>query len=269
MSASWFHLAQVNVARAVAPLADPRLADFIANIARVNAAAEQAPGFVWRYLDDEESPSIGDSTLLFNLSVWEAPEALEDYVRGGAHLPIMRRRAEWFKRPDAPSLALWWLPAGDHPRPSEAMARLDFLARHGPTEAAFTFREPFPAPPAPEAEPVAGAVSYDGRRFAPVRNSANGDVDSATIFEYRQRGGRVRARYSGAGILFGSLVAASDARGALDVRYRHFTPEGNLRAGLCRSTPENLPGGRLRIHEDWQWTVADRSAGQSLLEELS
>ena len=76
------------------------------------------------------------------------------------------------------------------------------------------------------------------------------------MFEYRQTGGRVWARYGGPGVLFGSLVAASDAAGALDMRYRHFNPAGELRAGICRSTPEQLPDGRLRLHEEWQWTSA-------------
>lgn len=35
-----FELAQINVARAQAPLDDPLLADFVANLDRVNALAE-------------------------------------------------------------------------------------------------------------------------------------------------------------------------------------------------------------------------------------
>ncbi|MCB1018809.1 MAG: n-acetylglutamate synthase, partial [Acidobacteria bacterium] len=98
--------------------------------------------------------------------------------------------------------------------------------------------------------------------------SANGDVGQQTIFEYHQEGGRVWARYSGPGVLFGSLVAASDERGALDMHYRHFAPDGALRAGVCSSTPVELPDGRLRISERWQWTIGDGSSGESELEEI-
>ena len=268
MGGGWFHLAQVNIARAVAPLDDPRLADFVAQIEQVNAAAEESPGFVWRYQDDDETPSLADPRLLFNMSLWESPEALKSYVWGELHAPVMQRRAEWFERVEGPSLALWRLPAGEIPRPAEAMARLAFLERHGSSDAAFSFRDVPPPPEAPQSEGVEGAISYDGRRFASVTNTPNGDVGAETIFEYRQTGGRVRARYSGPGIAFGSLVAASDPAGALDMRYRHFTPEGELRAGTCRSTPERLPDGRLRLHEEWQWTTGDRSGGRSVLEEL-
>lgn len=167
-----------------------------------------------------------------------------------------------------PSLALWWLPAGERPRPAEAMARLAFLGKHGPTEAAFNFRGTFGPPEAPASDGVVGSICYGKRRFAAVSNGTNGDRDTETVFEYRQSGGRVRARYSGPGIVFGSLVAASDASGSLDMHYRRFTPEGALRAGQCRTTPEVLANGKLRLHEQWQWTTGDRSSGRSILKDL-
>jgi len=43
-----YELAQVNIARLVAPLDAPRLADFVAALDPVNAEADAAPGFVWR-----------------------------------------------------------------------------------------------------------------------------------------------------------------------------------------------------------------------------
>ena len=45
-------LAQLNVARMLAPLDSPELADFVASLAPVNAAADVAPGFVWRLADE-------------------------------------------------------------------------------------------------------------------------------------------------------------------------------------------------------------------------
>lgn len=63
----------------------------------------------------------------------------------------MRRRREWFERIES-YMALWWIPAGHIPTPAEGKARLDLLARLGPTPEAFAFRQPFPPP---GAEPVA------------------------------------------------------------------------------------------------------------------
>lgn len=45
-------LAQINIARVLAPTDSPLLADFVADLDRINALAEQSPGFVWRLKDD-------------------------------------------------------------------------------------------------------------------------------------------------------------------------------------------------------------------------
>ncbi len=111
-------------------------------------------------------------------------------------------------------------------------------------------------------------VSYHDRVFQPVQNSANGEVEAGTRFHYRQAGAVVWATYSGGGIQFGTLVATVDAAGVLDMRYSHVNQAGALMTGRCRSTPEVLPDGRLRLHEAWQWTSGDHSAGQSIVEEV-
>ncbi len=51
-------------------------------------------------------------------------------------------------------MALWWVPAGHVPTVAEGMARIAQIERHGPTETAFTFRQPFPAPDGSPARPV-------------------------------------------------------------------------------------------------------------------
>ena len=76
------HLAQLNIGRLRHEVGDPRMADFIDNLAFVNGLAERSPGFVWRYQDDSGSaidtrPFDGDPRMAINLSVWESVEALE------------------------------------------------------------------------------------------------------------------------------------------------------------------------------------------------
>ena len=46
------HLAQFNIARIRYPLDDPRMAEFVDNVARVNASGRKMPGFVWRLQDE-------------------------------------------------------------------------------------------------------------------------------------------------------------------------------------------------------------------------
>jgi heme-degrading monooxygenase HmoA len=148
-----FELAQVNLARPRAPLDAPLLAEFMAALDPVNARADQAPGFVWRLQDDAGNatgvPVFGDDALIVNLSVWESPEALRDWVyRDPEHLAVMRRRREWFARMET-FLCLWWVPAGHRPPVAEAEERLVHLRAHGPSQHAFTFRALFPQPGLP------------------------------------------------------------------------------------------------------------------------
>jgi hypothetical protein len=137
------HLAQVNVARLLAPVDSPRIADFVAALAPINALAEQSPGFVWRLQDDGgDATSIrvfDDEMIMINLSVWESTDALKEFVYRTDHRDYFRRRAEWFEPMDRPYAALWWVPPGHRPTTTEAVARLERLRSDGPTEQAFTF----------------------------------------------------------------------------------------------------------------------------------
>ena len=47
-----YQVAEINIATFRSPMADPVNADFIANLDRVNALAEAAPGFVWRLVGE-------------------------------------------------------------------------------------------------------------------------------------------------------------------------------------------------------------------------
>ncbi|MFF4341916.1 DUF3291 domain-containing protein [Kitasatospora sp. NPDC001540] len=147
---SGHHLAQVNVGRTVAPLDSPELADFVAQLADVNALAERSPGFVWRMVDEAGAdatglrPDEGDELLQINCSVWESVAALRDFTYRSDHLRVLARRREWFQRPEGPHQAMWWVPIGHRPSVAEAMARIAAIRAHGPGPEAFTFREAGP-----------------------------------------------------------------------------------------------------------------------------
>lgn len=111
-------------------------------------------------------------------------------------------------------------------------------------------------------------INYHDRFFRPVVNTENGEADTETLFHYRQEGDLVWATYGGGRIRFGTLVARIAADGSLDMRYQHMNGEGELLTGVCRSVPERLPAGRLRLHESWRWTCGDGSEGRSVVEEV-
>ena len=69
---------------------DPRMAEFVDNLALVNGLAERSAGFVWRYQDDSGSaidtrPFDGDPRMAINMSVWADVEALERFVWQTVH----------------------------------------------------------------------------------------------------------------------------------------------------------------------------------------
>lgn len=141
------HVAQVNIARMLAPLDSPQLRGFVDALEPVNALADRSPGFVWR-LQTEAGDATAirpyeDDRIMVNLSVWRSLPELWDFVYTSRHLEPLRRRREWFERVEA-YLALWWVPAGTLPTVEEAKRRLERLRREGAGPEAFTFREPFP-----------------------------------------------------------------------------------------------------------------------------
>ena len=160
---SRYRLAQINIARLVAPLTDPVMADFVANLAPINALAEASPGFVWR-LQTEHGDATGvrpydDDLIIINFSMWDDLNSLRDFVFRSAHAAVMKRRREWFERLTDEYIALWWVLADHRPTVAEAVARIEHLKRHSPSREAFTFREFYPAP-----DSVAGTLSSEPAR---------------------------------------------------------------------------------------------------------
>ena len=151
-----YHLAQINIGRLRAPIDDPQIAGFVARLDEINALAESSPGYVWRLKTSvgnaTELRPYDDQLIIVNMSVWESPEALRDYVYRSAHTDVMRQRRQWFERFAGMYYALWWVPIGHEPSIHEAKQRLDELQANGDTPRAFTFAKLFPAPgagPAP------------------------------------------------------------------------------------------------------------------------
>jgi hypothetical protein len=140
------YLAQLNIGRIKFPLDDLRMAEFVENLARINALAESSPGFVWRLQDDSGNATsieaYDDPDIIINMSVWESVDALKAYVYKTDHSDFLRRRHEWFERM-MPYMVMWWVPAGHIPTVAEAKERLVYLEQYGETARAFTLRNVF------------------------------------------------------------------------------------------------------------------------------
>jgi heme-degrading monooxygenase HmoA len=144
------HLAQINIGRLVAPVDDPKIAEFVAQLDSVNALAEASPGFVWRLQSDAGNATDiaynDDPFVIVNMSIWESLEALRNFVYRSDHIRVLRDRAKWFEKMDKPYYCLWWIPAGHRPSVAEGRERLEHYQRHGSTPYAFWFSQHFPQP---------------------------------------------------------------------------------------------------------------------------
>lgn len=112
-------------------------------------------------------------------------------------------------------------------------------------------------------------IDYNNRRFRSVSNSESGEVGAETLFHYHQKDDFVWATYEGGSIVFGSLIAKVLENDSLEMRYQHLNRQGELMTGVCKSAPEILPDGRIRLYETWQWTCGDNSKGESIVEEIN
>lgn len=145
-----WHLAQINIARLIAPIDDPRIAGFVAQLDSINALADSAAGFVWRLQSDSGNATDivynDDPFVIVNMSVWESLEALRDFVYASKHVQVFRERAQWFEKPALPTYCLWWVPAGHTPTVAEARERLEHYRQHGATPYSFWFSQRYLAP---------------------------------------------------------------------------------------------------------------------------
>ena len=138
------HLAELNIGRLVAPPEDPRVADFMNALDRVNGLGKRMPGFVWMMessgaasTGNTDTKIEGDPRFIPNLTVWETVAALEDFVWNTVHRQFFERRAEWFEILSEMHFVMWWVPEGHRPTLAEALDRLEYLRAHGTTEHAF------------------------------------------------------------------------------------------------------------------------------------
>ena len=186
------------------PYGDPQVQGFFDSLAATFAAADGFEGFVGRSARDPVTlrHSWGDPVhprfydpsrhagVVFTLSLWRSLESVGAFTYSGLHGEALRRRLDWFLKPQWPGYAVWWV-ADDHvPDWSDASRRLERLHDHGPGPDAFDFRAPF----GPDGSATAidrDAVREIAARAAPGPRdpAARQDERDAIVRAMRARGG--------------------------------------------------------------------------------
>lgn len=138
------HLAELNIGRLLAPTDDPRVAEFMNNLDRINGLGKRMPGFVWMMegsgepgTGNTENNIGGDPQFVTNMTVWEDVATLEQFVWNTVHRQFYERRQEWFEVLGKMHFVMWWVPEGHQPSLQEALDRLEHLRENGDSDHAF------------------------------------------------------------------------------------------------------------------------------------
>ena len=108
-------------------------------------------------------------------------------------------------------------------------------------------------------------INYNNKKFIPLKNSKNGEVNSETIFSYYQDNNIIWGDYSGGDIVKGTIVGTVKADGSLFFYYQHINKNGEIKIGKCQSTPEIMSDNKIKLYEKWEWLNGDKSRGISVL----
>ncbi|UCD64012.1 MAG: n-acetylglutamate synthase [Candidatus Zixiibacteriota bacterium] len=111
-------------------------------------------------------------------------------------------------------------------------------------------------------------IDYNDKYFVGVMNYDDGDLTRDTVYHYRQKGDIVWGSFEGGNCRHGNFVARVLDDGNLDMVWQYLNKEGKLVSGGCRSTPEMLPDGRIRLHESWHVHGTEVS-GTSAVEQVA
>jgi hypothetical protein len=110
-------------------------------------------------------------------------------------------------------------------------------------------------------------MNYNDKKFRTISNSENGETSNETLFHYKHIGNILTSEYSGGKIKQGHLIGLVDRFGNIEMRYHQINDKDELMTGICISKPEILENGKIRLHENWEWTSGDKSKGTSIIEE--
>lgn len=162
------HVAFTTFAILVKPYGNPEVQDFDDLTPPTFEEAERHPGFIARAKEDDSQSHLSNferewgawgkfevprfyaggrttetDSRASTLSLWADLDSVWSFVYSGVHLGALRRRQEWFLKPQWPTYAAWWVPEGVVPTWSEACQALEHLHDHGASPTAFTFHQAF------------------------------------------------------------------------------------------------------------------------------
>ena len=122
--------------QAAAPLDSPVMAEFMANLERINGLGDASPGFVWRLQGDDGNATGLEQPfgpgIIANLTVWQDVEALRAFVFRSEHVFVPAPAFGVVREADGPPTVLWWVAAGHRPPLARGQGAAAAAGRPGP-----------------------------------------------------------------------------------------------------------------------------------------
>jgi hypothetical protein len=146
------------------PYGNPEVQEFDDRTPIVFGEAEGSPGFIARALEVSGSElsnfernwgewgafavprfyTYGRETntdqRASTLSLWKDLPSVLRFVYSGLHLEALKKRAEWFLKPEWPTYAMWWVADDYIPKWQDACRNLERLHDEGPSPDVFDFK---------------------------------------------------------------------------------------------------------------------------------
>src|SRR5690606_21894505 len=99
-------------------------------------------------------------------------------------------------------------------------------------------------------------------RFVLIQNSDSGEVNSETVFEYKQDGNLVTANYFGGTIRYGKIMAALKDD-ELNMLYQCLTTDNQLKSGKAIAKISLTDSGKMKLNLNWEWLTNGNEKGTS------
>ncbi|WP_083370353.1 hypothetical protein [Flavobacterium frigidimaris] len=104
--------------------------------------------------------------------------------------------------------------------------------------------------------------NFNNKRFAVIQNSDNGQVNTETIFKYKQEDNLVTADYFGGTIKYGKIIADLK-EDKLHMLYQCLTVDNELKAGKALAKITLSESGKIKLSLDWEWLTNGNDKGRS------
>jgi hypothetical protein len=103
---------------------------------------------------------------------------------------------------------------------------------------------------------------FNNKKFALIQNSSNGQVNTDTIFEYKQDDNLVTADYYGGSIKYGKIIAKLTGE-QLEMLYQCLTTDNQMKAGKAIGQISLTENNKIKLSLEWEWLTNSSEKGKS------